>query len=248
MSPAASDDPFALDFAGECWQAQPEGALFWPREGVLLVADLHLEKASWFAAHGQPLPPYDSRATLNQLAAVAARCGPREIWCLGDSFHDRDGQSRLDPAAAAVLTELARAHRWLFIAGNHDGLPDGRWGTRSVEEWRAAGVIFRHEHDPADAAPQISGHYHPKVRVSAQGRMVRRPCFVRSATALILPAFGSLTGGLDVGDPAIAGLMPGPFDALVPTRHGLARFVQRPVAKMSQQRDELQAMRGLALD
>jgi len=227
------DDRFAFDFGGERWLASPERALFWPRRRVLLVADLHLEKASWYAGHGQPLPPYDSRATLERLTAVAALVEPLEIWCLGDSFHDRAGQSRLDPATEALLAGLAARHRWLFIAGNHDGLPDGRWGTHSIEEVALDGLVFRHEHDPADMRPQLSGHYHPKAAVTLRGRVVRRAYFACGGNALILPAFGSLTGGLDIDDPALARLFPAPYAALVPTTKGLARFARAPVAKMS---------------
>jgi hypothetical protein len=242
------DDRFAFDFVGERWLATPEGALVWPRRRVLLVADLHLEKASWFAAHGQPLPPYDSRATLDQLSRVVARYDPAEIWCLGDSFHDPAGQDRLDPAAEALLTRLAAAHRWLFLAGNHDGLLDGRWGSRATDEVAEAGIVFRHAHDTDDPTPQISGHYHPKVGVSARGRMVRRPCFLLAERALILPAFGSFTGGLDIHDAVFAALLPGPRTALVATGQGLARFAQPYVAKMSQDCHELANLRSLALD
>src|SRR4249919_3883647 len=65
--------PFS--FAGETFEATPEGALCWPAQQALLVADLHLEKASWFARVGQFLPPYDSHATLTALAAEVERSG-----------------------------------------------------------------------------------------------------------------------------------------------------------------------------
>lgn len=225
---------FDFEFGGEHWRASPDGALFWLRRSVMLVADLHLEKGSWFAAHGQPLPPYDSRATLDRLAGDAARWNPAEIWCLGDSFHDRAGQARLDPVAETKLVALAARHRWLFIAGNHDGLPDGRWGTRSVDEVVRDGLVFRHEHDARDPRPQLSGHYHPKTSVALRGRGVRRPCFAMGGHALILPAYGSYTGGLDIDDPAIAGLLGHRYAALVATGRGLARFDRKNVAKMSQ--------------
>ncbi len=77
-----------LSFGGHDFHALPEGALFWPAHGALLVADLHLEKASWLAGGGQFLPPYDSIATLTALQALAVRTGARAVWCLGDSFHD----------------------------------------------------------------------------------------------------------------------------------------------------------------
>jgi DNA ligase-associated metallophosphoesterase len=230
-----ASDPLAIDFAGERWIASVEGGLFWPRRRVLLVADLHLEKASFFAAHGQPLPPYDSRETMARLLRLCARWDPAEIWCLGDSFHDPDGQSRLDTETEMQLTALAASRRWRFIAGNHDGLPDGRWGTISCDEHVCDGLIFRHIHDPADPRPQLSGHYHPKIRVAGARRTLRRPCYVRGAHGLILPAFGSLTGGMDIDHPAISGLFAEPFAALVATSRGLARFAGPAVAKMSQE-------------
>ncbi|TMJ37582.1 MAG: phosphoesterase, partial [Alphaproteobacteria bacterium] len=44
------------------------GALYVPDFEALLVADLHLEKASSLARRGVHLPPYDTRATLEHLA------------------------------------------------------------------------------------------------------------------------------------------------------------------------------------
>ena len=90
--------PFS--FAGETFLATADGALYWPAREALLVADLHLEKASWFARLGQFLPPYDSHATLTALAADVERTGATRLYCLGDSFHDRFGCDRL-PAERA---------------------------------------------------------------------------------------------------------------------------------------------------
>ncbi|HEX3422290.1 MAG TPA: phosphoesterase, partial [Sphingomicrobium sp.] len=89
--------PFS--FAGETFFPTVEGALFWPAEQALLVADLHLEKASWFARLGQFLPPYDSHATLTALSAEVERTRATRLFCLGDSFHDAFGCDRL-PASA----------------------------------------------------------------------------------------------------------------------------------------------------
>src|ERR1700759_2909457 len=93
-----------LSFAGETFSATASGALFWPARQALLVADLHLEKASWFARLGQFLPPYDSHATLTALSNEAERSGAARLYCLGDSFHDASGCDRL-PASARLLLE-----------------------------------------------------------------------------------------------------------------------------------------------
>ena len=96
-----------LSFAGHDFKALAEGALYWPARRALLVADLHFEKASWFAVRGQMLPPYDSIATLAGVTALADRTGARELWCLGDSFHDSAGCERLPEQARAMLLDLA---------------------------------------------------------------------------------------------------------------------------------------------
>lgn len=182
-------------------------ALYWPREQALLVADLHLEKASFFARHGQMLPPYDSRETLERVAAAIRLTGARRVLCLGDNFHDPEGAARLEPHAAGMLAALTRATDWVWITGNHDRGEVG--GGAALPELELAGIVLRHEALAGEARPELSGHFHPKLRVSVRGRQIVRPCAVRSERKLILPAFGALTGGMDAADPAIlAALQP----------------------------------------
>ena len=204
--------------------ALPQGALFWPSRRALLVADLHLEKASWFARLGQMLPPYDSEATLSDLAAIIAGTGAVEIWCLGDSFHDRHGCDRLPAKAREALTSLTAATRWSWIVGNHDpGFADHCGGT-IMEEAEVDGLVLRHEADPGEGRPELSGHFHPKLRINRRGRQVSRRCFVATDRKLILPAFGSLTGGLDADHPEIVRAVGGRAEALVPVADRLLRF------------------------
>ena len=211
-------------FSGRELVALPQGALFWPARRALLVADLHLEKASWFARLGQMLPPYDSIATLADLSAIATATGAEEIWCLGDSFHDRHGCDRLPAEARRILTALTGATRWTWIAGNHDpGIAD-HCGGEICEEAEVDGLLLRHEADPAEARPELSGHFHPKLRLSHRGRQVSRRCFVATERKLILPAFGALTGGLDAGHPEIVRAVGPKAEALVPLSDRLLRF------------------------
>ncbi len=214
--------PFS--FAGETFEATPGGALYWPAKEVLLVADLHLEKASWFARLGQFLPPYDSHATLTALAAEVERTGARRLYCLGDSFHDQFGCERLPSQARDLLTDLTSRLEWSWIVGNHDpGFAD-HCGGHIVAEVELAGIILRHEAVRYEQRPEISGHFHPKLRVHMRGRLVSRRCFVTSATKIIMPAFGSLTGGLDAHHPEILGSVGGNAVALVPVSERLLRF------------------------
>jgi DNA ligase-associated metallophosphoesterase len=214
--------PFS--FAGETFEATTSGALFWPARKALLVADLHLEKASWFARLGQFLPPYDSHATLTALAAEVERSRARHLYCLGDSFHDAFGCDRLPANARELLTELTSKLDWVWIVGNHDpGFAD-HCGGRIEDKAELSGIILRHEAVPGEARPEISGHFHPKLRLHLKGRQVSRRCFVNSATKIIMPAFGSLTGGLDAHHPEIMRSVGPTATALVPVSDRLLRF------------------------
>jgi DNA ligase-associated metallophosphoesterase len=214
--------PFS--FAGETFFPTADGALFWPAEQALLVADLHLEKASWFARLGQFLPPYDSHATLTAVAAEVERTGATRLFCLGDSFHDAFGCDRLPASARELLKEFTSTLDWTWIVGNHDpGFAD-HCGGRIADEVELAGIILRHEAVREEPRPEISGHFHPKLRLHLKGRQVSRRCFVASATKIIMPAFGALTGGLDAHHPQIMGSMGGNASALVPISDRLLRF------------------------
>jgi len=213
--------PFS--FASHDLFALPEGALFWPTRRALLVADLHFEKASWFAGHGQMLPPYDSIATLTALKTAADQTRAAEIWCLGDSFHDSAGCERLGAEAQEMLRALTSTRRWIWITGNHDPMID-RCGGEVVGEAFVDGLVLRHEAVRREIRPELSGHFHPKLRVRVRGRQVSRRCFVTTPTKLILPAFGALTGGLDAAHPEIIRAVGAGAEALIPVEDRLLRF------------------------
>ena len=214
--------PFS--FAGHEFLALPEAALFWPARSALLVADLHFEKASWFSRFGQFLPPHDSQATLDVIEALVARTGARAVWSLGDSFHDADGAARLPSRARERLEALTARLDWLWITGNHDADMDATPGGRRVVEAEVDGIWLRHEADPVDPRPEISGHFHPKLRLSLRGRRVSRRCFVGSSSKLILPALGALTGGLDAGHGEIRRAVGPGAMAMVPVADRMLRF------------------------
>ncbi|PKP89889.1 MAG: phosphoesterase [Alphaproteobacteria bacterium HGW-Alphaproteobacteria-16] len=214
--------PFS--FAGHMLHALSEGVLYWAARRALIVADLHFEKASWFAGHGQMLPPYDTMATLTALERLVERTDPLELWCLGDSFHDSAGCERMPDAARTKLAMLTGSLRWLWITGNHDaGLHDGI-GGEVMEEADVDGLVLRHEAVADEVRPELSGHFHPKLRLRLRGRQVARRCFVATPRKLILPAFGALTGGLDAGHPEIIRAVGAGAEALVALDDRLLRF------------------------
>jgi len=214
--------PFSFCSVDLC--ALSEGALYMPARRTLLLADLHLEKASSYAARGQMLPPYDSLETLRRVGALAERSGARAVICLGDSFHDRAGVGRIDGEALALLRDLTGRISWTWIVGNHDSIIVDGLGGAIAAEMQIDGLALRHEARPTDAAPEISGHYHPKYKVTLRGRRVSRPCFVVGRTKLILPSFGVLTGGMDAADPAILSMVGHDARALIAVQEKLLDF------------------------
>ncbi|MGH6924513.1 MAG: ligase-associated DNA damage response endonuclease PdeM [Propylenella sp.] len=184
----------------------PAGALWVQASRTLVVADLHLEKASSFARRGMLLPPYDTGATLAHLAQVVARRNPRRVIALGDSFHDVEGYGRLADADRLRLATLQGGREWIWIKGNHDPeFPEGVGGD-AVAELSADGLLFRHEPAESDAPGEVAGHLHPAAKIRGNGRSVRCRAFATDGTRMILPAFGVLAGGLNVLDRAFATL------------------------------------------
>jgi DNA ligase-associated metallophosphoesterase len=203
-----------IHVAGERLMLDPAGVLHWPARRTLVVADLHLEKGSAFAAAGRFLPPYDTRETLMRLALLLRRWRPDRIIALGDSFHDRDGACRLPPAEAEALLRMLDGLEMVWVLGNHDPVaPAGLPGLAALE-YRDGPLVFRHQARPSASrfasAPgvELSGHFHPKATMPTRAGGITRPCFVADARRVILPAFGAYAGGLDARDPAIAGLFP----------------------------------------
>lgn len=201
----------SLRVCGVSFDLMPEGAAWLADECLLVVADLHLEKGSAFAARGLPLPPYDTRATIARLEALVAKLKPQTLVALGDSFHDGDAEHRMDEEDAARLARLSKSLDWVWIAGNHDPVPPRAFGGAVMEELRVGPLTFRHEPQAAPSTGEIAGHLHPCAAVRVRGRRLRRRCFASDGTRMIMPAFGAYAGGLNVLDTAYDDLLPG-FD------------------------------------
>ena len=210
-----------ITLAGADLLALPSGALIWPDRQLLCVSDLHLGKSERMARRGGPiLPPYEARETLARLAEDIEAHAPGTVICLGDSFDDLDAMQALETTARAQITTLMAGRRWIWIEGNHDAGPVDLGGTH-LGQFSAGPLTFRHI-AAADAPGEVSGHYHPKARLALRGRSLTRPCFLLDATRLILPAYGTYTGGLHSDAPVLGDLMSPDARAILLTRPPLA--------------------------
>ncbi|MGN6208887.1 ligase-associated DNA damage response endonuclease PdeM [Asticcacaulis sp.] len=195
-----------VDFAGQRLVLDAALGLYWSARRMLVVSDLHLEKASFLTQFGSPLAPYDTLDTLNRLEALVSKYRPQSLVMLGDSFHDRHAWERLETTARqqfkAICGAVDTCH---LVEGNHDIGLLSESGLTFTDSVTLDGLTFRHEPD-SHAAPQIIGHFHPKLRTSLQGHRLTGKCFAINQNLLIMPAFGSFTGGLDMRDPVFAEL------------------------------------------
>ncbi len=189
-------------FCGLRLRALPSGALFWPDERLLCVSDLHLGKSDRLARRGGALlPPYETRETLTRLDADLAATGALQVICLGDSFDDDMAAEALAEEETLWLLRMMAGRGWTWIAGNHDPAPMALGGEHRAEI-HLGPLTFRHIAE-AGAAGEVSGHYHPKASLAGKSR----PCFLIDAARIILPAYGTYTGGLRSHDASLTALM-----------------------------------------
>ncbi len=232
MNPRYETTSLPVTIAGVDAVLDLSGALFLPDDQVLVVSDLHFEKASSYARRGQFIPPYDTGVTLTALEHAVAQYAPRIMVCLGDSFHDPFCGERLAEAAIARLAALSKGRQWIWITGNHDPeIPSMLDGER-LDELCLGHLSFRHVPLASSSARgEIAGHLHPCARIIRRERSVRRPCFATDGERLVMPAFGALTGGLDLLQPAFKGL----FDhrALTAYMIGTDRIHPLPASALS---------------
>lgn len=195
--------------------ARPSGALWWEEARLLCVADLHLGKSGRLARRGGALlPPYETAETLARLAAEIEGLDPGTVVCLGDSFDDSEAGLELGDAARGRLRALAAGRAWVWVAGNHDPRAPA-FGGEAAAEVRIGPFVFRHQAGGDGGEPEISGHYHPKLRLPVRRRSLSRPCFLFDGRRMILPAFGTYTGGLFADSPALARLFGADVRAVV---------------------------------
>lgn len=195
-----SEQPISI--AGKAFIADMSGALYWPSEDALIVADLHLEKGSAFATRGQLLPPYDTRETLAKLAASIDRYDAATVIALGDSLHDPAAIERMDETSRETLRIMQADREWIWITGNHDPAIPHTLGGHVRAELHVEGITLRHAPKPGRVTHEIAGHMHPAARIYLHGYSIRRPCFVGNGLRLVVPAFGTYAGGLNILDEA----------------------------------------------
>ncbi len=175
------------------------GALLLPEMAALIISDLHLEQGTSLARRGIRVPPFDTNITISMLEDVIWRFKPQRVIFLGDSFHDDEGETRVEEALMFRLQKIASGYECFWICGNHDPSPPRNLSGHAADHLLLGPLTFRHE--PARLRKEefeICGHLHPGCGVTQRGRRVSGKCFIADERRLIMPAFGAYTGALSV--------------------------------------------------
>ena len=196
----------SFTLAGTRLQALGSGALWWEDRRLLCVSDLHLGKSERIARKGgSHLPPYETRDTLMRLENDLRQTNAATVICLGDSFDDLAALESLSDEDRLWIARLQAGRRWVWIEGNHDPGPI-EFGGSHLSELPVPPLTFRHIAKPGKSG-EISGHYHPKTSIRTRHRTITRPAFLFDSDRVILPAYGTYTGGLRSHDAALKSLL-----------------------------------------
>ncbi len=197
---------YNFTLAGAPLVALGSGALHWPDQDLLCVSDLHLGKSERQARlTGAQLPPYEISDTLGRLESDLKLTNAGTVICLGDSFDDHAAVEALPERERLWIAALQAGRRWIWIEGNHDPGPVELGGTH-LAELHQPPLCFRHIARPGQSG-EISGHYHPKATLRAQRSSITRPVFLIDSDRVIMPAYGTYTGGLRSHDATLNELM-----------------------------------------
>ena len=191
---------------GKAFIADQTGALYWPSEKTLIVADLHLEKGSYLTEDGVVLPPYDTASAFEKLEEALDRYDPPRVIALGDSFCGGE-DVRLSAHDADWLHDLIEDREWYWVNGPAQALvPEGFGGT-VLPHLSLGGIKFRYEPVRAPVSHEIAGRMHPVAQVMEYGHAMRGRCFVSNGMRLILPSIGAYSAGQNVLDKAFDPLL-----------------------------------------
>ncbi len=189
----------AVNVVGERLLLLPEKAVFWPAQEMLIIADIHFGKAASFRALGVPVPRGTTTENLLGLDALVNAHGARHVMFLGDFLHARAAHASSTQQAMLAWRETRRDLRLTLVRGNHDkhaGDPAAVLGIELVDEPHAVGPFaFCHHPDLDTGAYVMAGHVHPAWVLATRFDALRLPCFVVGSHRMILPSFGSFTGG-----------------------------------------------------
>ena len=188
-----------IEAGGEALWLLAQKAVYWQRERLLAIADIHFGKAAAFRSFGIPVPRGTTSENLNALDALIYATGAQHVLFLGDFLHARAAHAAGTQAAMLAWRRRRQDLVLTLVRGNHDkhaGDPADALGIALVDEPYTVGALSFCHHPDLDAPGYVlAGHVHPVYVLATRFDALRLPCFAVGPRRMILPSFGSFTGG-----------------------------------------------------
>jgi DNA ligase-associated metallophosphoesterase len=189
-----------ISWAGQNFELIADRALFWIERATLIFSDVHLGKAHDFQAAGIPIPSSVHDEDLGRIAALVETYAPKRVLILGDFVHSHATELN-DLITVFKRIKAASGAEWILALGNHDWRAKDKllnWGFDAIViEVEEDGIVLSHDPEKS-AAHSIGGHVHPVVKLGSGRDRMRLPCFVVNEKRIVLPSFGSFTGGFEI--------------------------------------------------
>lgn len=173
--------------------------VYWEEQKTLILADIHIGKAAVFRKAGIPIPEGDMEEDLRNIRTLVETTQAQKCIIVGDLIHAKSG---LTPEVKKLFSD------WLhslnceihLVLGNHDhslvkDLPKEWPLTLHKESLLVEPFYFSHYPTTHPTHLVWSGHIHPKVEIKNYHDRIVLRCFQLYENQVILPAFGSFTGG-----------------------------------------------------
>ncbi len=172
----------------------PQKGLFWPKNKLLVIADMHAGKSGHFRKWGIPISSEILQKDLNSLEYLIGFLKPKYTLFLGDLYHSQKNRE-----FETLKLWMAKQHtEFLLVKGNHDTIGFLKELPLFIYEEKILmpPFVFSHEVLPGITQYNITGHLHPATVIKGNAKQsIKLPCFWFSHDFAVLPAFGSFTGG-----------------------------------------------------
>lgn len=190
-----------LDLPPGPLQLLPDHSVLLPDSRTLILADTHFGKTAAFRARGLPVPTGDTATDLARIDQLLATHKPEQLLIAGDILHAKVGCT--PEVLDLLLPWLDQCPATLILVeGNHDSAcgkhPLGA-NHPLFKDYTVDGFHILHNPDEElenEEGFHIGGHLHPVARIKdGTGTGFRVPAFWIRKKQLVLPAFGTFTGG-----------------------------------------------------
>jgi uncharacterized protein len=196
----------SIEIRGERVDLLPDRAALLHARRTLVIADPHFGKDDLFRRAGIGVPRGPAVTDLQRLTSLLTTHACTRLVVLGDFLH---AATRAGDSFLHAFTVWRQAHPEVAIdvvAGNHDRRERlEKWS--GLAQWHRQALIespfvFAHEPHASADGYVLAGHLHPVLRIAQRSHKMRVPVFWERPEYLVLPSFGSFTGGANISPEA----------------------------------------------